>query len=678
MLDQDHTDDSLIGSTIDGGRYEVIDLLGEGGMGRVYRARQISMDREVALKILKATSGAEPTLLARFQQEARSVSRLRHPNTITVYDFGKTEGGQLFIAMELLGGQSMGDILAEEIRVPESRALHLMRQIGSAVAEAHEQGVVHRDLKPENIQVDQVGDEREFVKVLDFGIAKMVHGEESDGAGLSPDKKSLTLAGTVFGTPHYMSPEQVHGNGVDHRTDIYAMGCILYELLTGVPPFNGDTPMAVMMAQASTPPPDIRETHPDISVTDQVAQIILDCLHKDREQRLQSASAFVSRVEEIILELNDGSLSRRLRLNPADLELDHGKTTTNDVLDNALLAEVPDGSLFDDEGATELVSPQRHHTLTPDHTGEVAAMSGGLAADDAALKAVAAGQRPSPLRWVIALAVLALLGGGAWVLLKPGAQPVTTAAAGGEAPDQTPHVLKVDGSAVDYTLTSDPPGAEIREGGAALGVTPLTRTWQAGQVITLSFRLDGYVTTTRVLRVGLEQSTSVHVTLPKRPSAPAHLAYQIQSTPAGAEVRDGDEILGYTPFVWKVHIPEQPTQANLQILAEGHQPATLTVELPAEAPPEGAAPVALAPITLTAVESPKPDVRRRRSRRRGRSARPDEDEPTANTPSNGVGAPTKDPGQKDPAPKAPAPGPDEDNDPFKYEKVPLHVQPTPK
>jgi serine/threonine-protein kinase len=243
--------DSLIGITVDHGRYEIVKLIGEGGMGRVFQARQISMNRMVALKLLRAQLATDDHLLARFQQEAHAVSKLRHPNTITMYDYGKTEDGYLFIAMELLGGRSLASILSAEKRLEPKRMLHIMEQVTSAVAEAHQFGIVHRDLKPENIQIDRVANDPDFAKVLDFGIAKMVHGD-TDGA---EQRKTLTMAGAVFGTPHYMSPEQGHGQECDTRTDLYSLGVILYEMLSGEKPFTDANPMAIIYKHRHSPIP---------------------------------------------------------------------------------------------------------------------------------------------------------------------------------------------------------------------------------------------------------------------------------------------------------------------------------------------------------------------------------------------------------------------------------------
>ncbi|MCA9526248.1 MAG: serine/threonine protein kinase, partial [Myxococcales bacterium] len=292
--------ENLIGRTLDNGRYEIVKLIGEGGMGRVYQARQTSMDRMVALKILRAQLALDEQLLARFQQEALSVSKLRHPNTITVYDYGRTPDGLLFIAMELLGGKSLYQLLRQKRRLSLRRALHILGQVAGAVAEAHQLGVVHRDLKPENIQIDKVGGDPWFAKVLDFGIAKIVHGEAGPSEG-----KTLTMAGAIFGTPAYMSPEQVHGEKVDHRTDIYSLGIILYELLSGQQPFTGATPMSIMMAQASKEVPPIREVCPEADVNDGVLRILDRCLAKDRDQRFSSAVELQRAFQSLQVDIGD-------------------------------------------------------------------------------------------------------------------------------------------------------------------------------------------------------------------------------------------------------------------------------------------------------------------------------------------------------------------------------------
>jgi serine/threonine protein kinase len=371
MTDKPSDDkNSLIGRTIDNGRYEITRLIGEGGMGRVYEARQISMNRRVALKILRAQLATDEKLLARFQQEALSISRLRHPNTITIYDYGKTEDDLLFMSMELLGGQSLFSILRKEKRLILPRALHIMDQVAGAVGEAHQLGIVHRDLKPENIQVDHVAGDSDFAKVLDFGIAKIVGGD-----GRTAEGKALTLAGSIFGTPHYMSPEQVHGQKVDHRTDIYSLGIILFEMLAGKPPFDGATPMSVMMAQASKELPDLREMAPEADVNDAVIQLISDCCAKDRSRRLRTAEDLTGRLRQIQIDLGElSSTHSRLYFAPASgvyrmtpMQADSGPYDRNRLRANTAPLPPLDGS-----DPPPPSGPGSDGLATPEHSGHLA------------------------------------------------------------------------------------------------------------------------------------------------------------------------------------------------------------------------------------------------------------------------------------------------------------------
>ena len=207
----------LVGQTVANDRFVVTNLLGFGGMGAVYEAIQKNMNRKVALKWIPTH---DPTIVARFKREAHTISQLQHPNTITVFDFGQSEDGFLFLSMELLEGKT----LTEEIKagpMSPKRAAHIASQMCRSLAEAHKAGIVHRDVKPDNIILIRVDDDPDVVKVLDFGIAKAVMGE---------DDVQLTGDGRIIGTPRYMSPEQILAEPLDHRSDIYSLGCILFEM----------------------------------------------------------------------------------------------------------------------------------------------------------------------------------------------------------------------------------------------------------------------------------------------------------------------------------------------------------------------------------------------------------------------------------------------------------------
>jgi serine/threonine protein kinase len=225
--------DPLVGTLISE-RYQVVRLLGKGGMGRVYEALHVGIGKSVAVKVL--APGGAPVIgdKKRFEREAYATGRLDHPNCVAVSDFGALADGTLFLAMEMLRGLPLDRLLETEGRLPVARALHILRHVLRGLDHAHARGVVHRDLTTRNIYlVDHLGD-RDFAKVLDFGLAKLIGGT-ADSAG------KLTAAGVTFGTPRYMSPEQILGKPVDHRTDLYAASVILFELLAGRTPFVADS-----------------------------------------------------------------------------------------------------------------------------------------------------------------------------------------------------------------------------------------------------------------------------------------------------------------------------------------------------------------------------------------------------------------------------------------------------
>lgn len=238
---------ALAGRVLDG-RYRLDARLGGGGMGVVYRGHQLGIERPVAVKVMTARLASDEQSAARFRREARLVSRLRHPNVVTIHDFGTTDDGLSFLVMELIEGRPLGDLLADGPLAPE-RVVVLGDQLCAALECAHRAGVIHRDLKPDNILVERLPDGREHVRILDFGLAR------AEGAGGT----QLTQDGAVMGTPAYMAPEQVRGAHTDARTDLYQLGALLHHLLAGRPPFEATTPMAVMMQHLRAPPPDLGE-----------------------------------------------------------------------------------------------------------------------------------------------------------------------------------------------------------------------------------------------------------------------------------------------------------------------------------------------------------------------------------------------------------------------------------
>ncbi len=281
-------EDPLVGQVIDG-RYQIESVLGEGGMGLVYRARHVALGKPLAIKVLRPDVSKDDQMIARFKQEAQSASAIGNEHIIDITDFGTLPDGSTYFVMEFLDGRDLTDLIETEGRLPVPRALHIAKQICMALGAAHERGIVHRDLKPDNIFLIRRGRDQDFVKVLDFGIAK-VGGTAS----------KLTRAGQVFGTPHYMSPEQCAGRGVDHRTDIYALGIILYELLTGNVPFDADNLMGILTKHLYEEPVPPSQAAPDAGIPPEVEQVVLKCLVKDANKRYASMDEVLADMEAIL------------------------------------------------------------------------------------------------------------------------------------------------------------------------------------------------------------------------------------------------------------------------------------------------------------------------------------------------------------------------------------------
>ncbi|HTM46360.1 MAG TPA: serine/threonine-protein kinase [Polyangiaceae bacterium] len=266
---------SLVGELI-ADRYRVEQLLGEGGMGAVYRATHVQLQKTVALKVLHAHMTEVAEAVLRFEREAVASARVEHPNVVNATDFGSLADGSFFLVLEYIAGPTLADLI-EKGPLPEPRALHIAKQIVQALGAAHAHDIVHRDLKPENVMLVEKDGDPDFVKVLDFGIAKLSATKET--------RTALTRFGTVFGTPQYMAPEQAAGRTVDGRADLYAVGVILYEMLCGRPPFDADDLLVLLTQQMTQPPPRLPSW-----VTPNTAALVMQLLEKEPEARPQSAT----------------------------------------------------------------------------------------------------------------------------------------------------------------------------------------------------------------------------------------------------------------------------------------------------------------------------------------------------------------------------------------------------
>ncbi|HEY0985846.1 MAG TPA: protein kinase, partial [Kofleriaceae bacterium] len=286
--------DKLIGQTLDG-RYYVERKIGEGGMGVVFAARHAVIERPLAIKVLKREAMRDTATIRRFVQEAKAASRIGHPNIVDVTDFGTTPDGMTYSVMEYVDGQTLGTAIRLGAPFPQPRAMRITAQIARALAAAHDKGIVHRDLKPENVFLLDRDGRQDFVKIVDFGIAKV---KPPPGKSNEP---RLTRAGSVFGTPEYMAPEQAAGRSdTDGRVDVYALGVLLYEMICGRVPHRGDSmvrTLAMQMLDPIEPPSKVR---PDLQITPELEAIVMHALIKKREHRYQTMTELLAALDGIL------------------------------------------------------------------------------------------------------------------------------------------------------------------------------------------------------------------------------------------------------------------------------------------------------------------------------------------------------------------------------------------
>ena len=279
--------------TIVAQRYRVIKLLGEGGMGQVYLAEHVAIERLIALKVLRSEYAHRGDMVTRFQQEAISASRIKHPNVLDVFDFGRLENGCFFLAMEFLDGNDLAEEMGRRRVIDPATGVRIALEVCRGLGAAHAKGVVHRDLKPENVFLQQTSDGEEAVKIVDFGIAQLRTNEDTAGS----QRKRLTRTGMIFGTPEYMAPEQAAGKRADHRADIYALGIMMYEMFTGSVPFMDETFLGVLAKHAAETPPAMSAILPELSITPQLQSVVMKALAKDPDQRYQSMSEFAQAIQ---------------------------------------------------------------------------------------------------------------------------------------------------------------------------------------------------------------------------------------------------------------------------------------------------------------------------------------------------------------------------------------------
>ncbi len=465
-------EDPLIGTVV-GQRFEIVSRIGAGGMGVVYKARQLGMDRWVAVKMLLKELAHDDKVVKRFKIEALAASRLTHPNTIRLYDFGQTEDANLYIAMEFLEGHSLERALRREGPMPARRVLHILKQIAASLSEAHSKGIVHRDLKPDNIFLTTVDGDPDFVKVLDFGVAKLREADRRQG--------TLTQAGVIFGTPRYMAPEQCRSLNVDHRADLYALGVIAYEALTSVAPFDAENPLAILIQHVQESPKPLAAVRPDVEVPEEVEGLVMRCLEKSPERRFHDAAQLQAEAARI-----EAGLAGRF--------------------ERVVFVEGPRQVPVSDSAKTAI------------NTVSVEDLEAGRRR----------GRGAWPW-WVAAGVVGAGIGLGVWnagwfEAARVETTPVVPAAAPApKVPDPGPAApAPILPRKVLVRFVSKPAGARVLDGERVLGETPFSREFEANpDVRQFRFVLDGFHEQTAAL--ALDRGGEVAVTLepvPARPSKP--------------------------------------------------------------------------------------------------------------------------------------------------------------
>ncbi|HEY9792981.1 MAG TPA: serine/threonine-protein kinase [Candidatus Obscuribacterales bacterium] len=320
--------DPMLGQTL--GCYKIVEVIGRGGMGVIYKAHDQWMDRTIAIKMLHQHLVHDPQSLQRFNQEAKAAGNIEHPNVIQAYDFGVAPGTeQPFLVMEFLQGKSLSDEIEQQRNLEPERAVNIFIQASEALAAAHAKNVLHRDLKPSNIMLIETKDQPDFVKIVDFGIAKLLPG--------SGKEVQLTQTGEVFGSPLYMSPEQFVGRKVDTRSDIYSMGCVMYEALIGKPPIAGDHVLETMYKHMNERPRRFSEVRSDLKISPKLEAVVMRALEKEPENRYQS----MSELHDDLLLTKTGFKDRRplkVKLKAKMSQLRRFRKRYEDLASNALLA----------------------------------------------------------------------------------------------------------------------------------------------------------------------------------------------------------------------------------------------------------------------------------------------------------------------------------------------------
>lgn len=503
-------EDTLVGRVVEG-RFHVLERLAAGGMGVVYKAEQQPLGRLVALKILELQTGlVDESFSQRFFLEASAAAKLGHPNTIVVHDYGKTSDGLYFIAMEYLDGGTLSHRLKSEGPLSPPDAIHVALQVASSLRDAHAQGLVHRDLKPGNVMFAPRGGDPLFIKVLDFGLVKMV----GEGQNLN-----LTQSGVMMGSPRYMSPEQVKSQPVDARTDIYSFGAVFFHALTGRPPFSAGSAFEAMNHHVYTAAPSFREAWPQCPAGPQLEAVTRRCLEKDPARRFQTMDEVMNALRACA---NEAGASASV-----GSYLGVGSTSSADAPAPSAVTPAPVHS------PAPVARPTSQKTLMYQPTPSFPAPEPQAAAPVAA---PAPASKGSGLKLALGALVLLLSGAAAgvsaWLLIPSGDDPPEVAE---PAPDPTPEPVAEEPPpepspepspepaerAVEprpLTLRTDPSGATVRRDGAELGDTPIPLVIGPGERWTVEISYEGYQTRSVTL-LGGQPELTVHLQPVEEPPA---------------------------------------------------------------------------------------------------------------------------------------------------------------
>ncbi|MEZ4251294.1 MAG: serine/threonine-protein kinase [Polyangiales bacterium] len=473
--------DPFVGLVLDG-KYEVVALLARGGMGRVYRAVQRPLNREVAVKILDLdqldarAKGAD--FARRFFLEAAACAKLNHPNTVVVYDYGQAAEDVFYIAMELLEGHTLDQALEHQAPLEPARVKHVGLQICGSIGEAHERGMIHRDLKPSNVMLCVRGADPDFVKVLDFGLVK-----QADDAG-------LTQSGALLGTPRYIAPEQIGSSDVGPESDVYSLGACLYHCLTGRPPFDSDSKFVLLASHMNVEPTPIHDVVPDSPASPELAAVVMRCLRKDPTMRFRSMAELV----EALLATPEPSLSARSSLPTSSSPGLSSPGLSRPGASSAGVSKPP--SALERSGVQRssadvlATSVERPGSLVLPPTTPVPTHA-SLATDP---------KRAVPITLVAVVLGAAVVVGG-YLALRPTPPSAPPAAAVQPEPTPTPtpepRVVEVPvpvpaAVAAPVRLVVEPAGARVQRDGADLGDAPLSLPVPRGESWVVRIQADGY------------------------------------------------------------------------------------------------------------------------------------------------------------------------------------------